>query len=253
MARLQRGENPKMDHINDLVVIVKDDNSSDREKIDAMSELLVMFKPMMIKVCDKWCKYFNDTAHKIVPFEDLLADANQWFIIYTKDKYTIDGDATYNKFITDHINQRVRYIYETHLRYWSRHILPDPIKNQESESSDELETVIYNYSSEIANQTNMDDDYADRELAEFRANLAHRINELIEIGNYNEREKKLWNKVMIEGVTQEAMAKELGISRMRLVQILRKIRQKIKRDMENDTVFWELINKTDIDFDTIHW
>lgn len=253
MARLQRGEDPKIDYINDLVAIVKDDSSSDKEVKDALSELLTMFKPMMIKVCDKWCKYFDDTQHKLVPFEDLLADANQWFIIYTKDKYTIDGDATYNKFITDHINQRVRYIYETHLRYWNRHILPDPIKNQESESFDELEMVIYNYSSEVASQTNMDDDYADRELAEFRANLAHRINELIEIGNYSEREKKIWNKVMIEGVTQEAMAKELGISRMRLVQLLRKIRQKIKRDMENDTVFWELINKTDIDFDTIHW
>lgn len=253
MARLQRGEDPKIDHINDLVAIVKDDSSSDKEVKDALSELLTMFKPMMIKVCDKWCKYFDDTQHKLVPFEDLLADANMWFITYTRDKYIIDGDATYNKFITDHINQRIRYIYETHLKYWSRHILPDPSKNQESESSDELENVIYNYSSEVANQTNMDNDYADRELVEFRANLAHRINELIEIGNYNEREKKIWRKIMIENVTQEALAKELGISRMRLVQLLRKIRQKIKRDMENDNEFWELITKTDIDFDTINW
>ena len=253
MARLQRGEDPKIDHINDLVAIVKDDSSSDKEVKDALSELLTMFKPMMIKVCDKWCKYFDDTQHKLVPFEDLLADANMWFITYTRDKYIIDGDATYNKFITDHINQRIRYIYETHLKYWSRHILPDPSKNQESESSDELENVIYNYSSETSHKSSMEDDYADRELFKLRAEVAHRINALINEGNYNEREKKIWRKIMIENVTQEALAKELGISRMRLVQLLRKIRQKIKRDMENDGEFWELITKTDIDFDTINW
>ena len=253
MARLQRGEDPKIDHINDLVAIVKDDSSSDKEVKYALSELLTMFKPMMIKVCDKWCKYFDDTQHKLVPFEDLLADANMWFITYTRDKYIIDGDATYNKFITDHINQRIRYIYETHLKYWSRHILPDPSKNQESESSDELENVIYNYSSEASHKSSMVDDYADRELFKLRAEVAHRINALINEGNYNEREKKIWRKIMIENVTQEALAKELGISRMRLVQLLRKIRQKIKRDMENDGEFWELITKTDIDFDTINW
>ena len=117
MARLERGVSDKIDRINDLVAIVKDDNSLSYDKSIAMEELLTMFKPMMIKVCDKWCKYFNDSSHKLVSFEELLSDAEYWFIHYTMNKYTIDGDATYNKFIKDHINQRIRYIYECHLRY----------------------------------------------------------------------------------------------------------------------------------------
>ena len=94
MARLNRGEDPKIDHINDLVATAKDDNSSDRARVDAMSELLSMFRPMLIKVCDKWVKYFNDQSHTLVSFEELMSDAEYWFMWYTKEKYIINGDAT---------------------------------------------------------------------------------------------------------------------------------------------------------------
>lgn len=253
MARLQRGENAEIDHINDLVAIAKDDNSSNEDKKDALEELIEIFTPLLLKICSKWSKYFNDEEHLLIPFNDLMADAHEWFIHYTVNKYTIDGVATYNTFIKNHINQRVRFIYETHIKYWSELVLPDPPKNQEFDQGDQLELVIYNYSSEASNVSTIEEDFVDNDLLEHRARLANRINELIETGNYNEREKKIWRRVMVDRITQEAMAKELGISRMRLVQILRKIRKKIKIDMENDAEFWALINKTDIDFDTINW
>ena len=141
MARLQKGENKTIDRINDLVAIIKSSNCDDRN--DAMVELLDMFKPMIISVCDKWSKYFNDTQHKIKPFDDLLSDARYWFIKYTIEKYVIDGDATYNKFIKDHIDQRIRYIYECQLKYYNKLIFPDPDKNQDSVDTDTFESVIY--------------------------------------------------------------------------------------------------------------
>ena len=124
MARLQRGEDPKIDKINDLVAVAINGNSV--ESNDALTELLKMFKPMMIKVCTKWSNYFNDSAHSIISFGELLADAEYWFVHYTMHKYTINGDATYNKFIKDHIDQRIRYIYECQLRYYKRLVFPDP-------------------------------------------------------------------------------------------------------------------------------
>ena len=54
---------------------------------------------------------------------------------------------------------------------------------------------------------------------------------------------------MCNGVTQDEMSKKLGISRTRVVQILRKIKYKLNIEMENDEEFWDLISQTDIIFD----
>ena len=82
MARLSRGEDPKIDHINDLVATAKDDNSSDRARVEAMSELLSMFRPMLIKVCDKWVKYFNDQSHTLVSFENIVHQTSFYLQLY---------------------------------------------------------------------------------------------------------------------------------------------------------------------------
>lgn len=249
MARLKRGEDEKIDRINDLVAIAKRCSSSDEiSDKDAMTELLQLFRPMLIKMCDKWCKYFNDTTHKLKPFDELLADAEYWFIKYTIEKYTIDGDATYNKFIKDHIDQRIRYIYECQLKYYNSTIFPDPDRNQENEGTDSFETVVYNYSSNISNKQLMEDDVIDAVTEKQRTELAHRIIELVECGNFNDREKKIFKEVMCNGITQDEMSKRLGISRTRVVQILRKIKYKLGIEMEKDSKFWELITQTDIIF-----
>ena len=54
---------------------------------------------------------------------------------------------------------------------------------------------------------------------------------------------------MCNGVTQDEMSKRLGISRTRVVQILRKIKYKLRQEMELDNKFWELMTQTDITFD----
>lgn len=253
MARLQRGENDKIDRINDLVAIVKCDNNSVADRQDAMAELLSMFKPMMISICGKWSDYFNDSTHKLKPFAELLTDAEYWFINYTVNKYDIDGDATYNKFIKDHINQRIRYIYECQLKYYNTNIFPDPDKHQEDDGIDPFESVVYRYSSDISQHLTMEDNVIDTISSDTRAMLAQRIMSLVQCGNFNDREKKIFIEVMYNGVTQDEMSKRLGISRTRVVQILRKIKSKLRTEMEKDSEFWSILNQTDIVFDEITW
>ena len=249
MARLQKGENEKIDRINDLVAIVKDDNSIDIDKKNAMEELLLMFRPLIIKTCDKWSNYFNDPTHRLKPFDELLADGEYWFIWYTTNKYTIDGDATYNKFIKDHLNQRIRYIYECQIKYYNSIIFPDPDKNND-DSVDPFETVVYNYSSNISGSIAMEDDVIESITLDTRMMVAHRIMDIVSGSNrFNDREKKIFIEIMCNGVTQDEMSKRLGISRTRVVQILRKIKCKLKSELENDNNFWGLITQTDIDFD----
>jgi RNA polymerase sigma factor (sigma-70 family) len=248
MARLNRGDNPKIDKINDLVATFKCDSNPDSVKSSAITELYEMFKPLILRLCKKWSDYFDDTSHKIKPWDDLMSDAEYWFIKYTKEKYIIDGDATYNKFIKDHLDQRIRYIYECQLKYYSTTIFPDPNRYQEDNES--FDTVAYNYSSSISDDESMEETIIDNVDSEVRIKLANRIMELVESSNcFNEREKKIFREIMCNGVTQDEMSKRLGISRTRVVQILRKIKYKLKSEMENDNEFWDLLLQTDITFD----
>lgn len=244
MARLERGMDAKIDHINDLVASVKSDNN-----MDAMGELLVMFKPMLIKTCDKWSKYF-DPSHKLVSFDEILSDAEFWFMKYTMEKYTIDGDATYNKFIKDHIDQRIRYIYERQLKYYRGLIFPDPDRNSEADGIDAFEKVIYNYSSIVSDAETFEDMIIEDNETKMRNALAHRIMDIVGNSNtFNEREKKIFNDVICNGVTQDEMSKRLGISRTRVVQIIKKVKSKLRNEMEKDNQLWEIITQTDIMFD----
>ena len=179
----------------------------------------------------------------------MLTDAEYWFVKYTLEKYTIDGNATYNKFIKDHINQRIRYIYECQIKYYNGLIFPDPSRDTENDL-DPFENVIYNYSSDVSGSSNMDDIIVDEMSTNTRKALANRILDLVDGScNFNEREKVVFREVMYNGVTQDKMSKDLGISRTRVVQIIRKIKQKLKNEMEHDNEFWELLTQTDINFD----
>lgn len=250
MARLKRGDNPKIDRINDLVAIFKCEDNPKEDRDAAITELLSsdMFKPLILKTCKKWSDYFNDSQHLLKPWDELVADAEYWFIQYTLEKYTIDGEATYNKFIKDHIDQRVRYIYECQLKYYSNTIFPDPNKHQEDDGNS-FDTVAYNYSSTISDDILMEDDVIEDIAIGDRAELARRIMELAKSSCFNEREKKIFKEIMCNGITQDEMSKRLGISRTRVVQILKKIKYKLRIEMENDPEFWKLILRTDIIFD----
>lgn len=249
MARLNTGENPKIDKINNLVATFKCDDNPGDVRGNAIAELYEMFKPLILKICKKWSDYFDDANHRIILWDDLVSDAEYWFIKYTKDKYIINGEATYNKFIKDHLDQRIRYIYECQLKYYSTTIFPDPNRYQE-DSDEPFDTVAYNYSSSISDDASMEENIVDNMDADVRNKLANRIIKLVESSScFNEREKKIFREVMCNGITQDEMSKNLGISRTRVVQILKKIKYKLKSEMENDQEFWDLLLQTDITFD----
>lgn len=240
VARLVRGENEKIDLINDLVSLVKTGSSEDRKY--AEGKLIEMFTPMILSVCKKWSMYFNDDKHVIKPWDNIVADASYWLIIYTRDKYIIDGSATYNTFIKNHIDQRVRYIYECELKYCTKVIFPDPDKHADSDSGDSLENVIYGYCSSISNdEVSMDDMLIDSESDNKVLEVYNTIMDKIDSDYFTDREKTIFKNCLIGDKTHQEIGAELGISRTRVSQIVGKLRKKIC-DMLDDNVknWWEV-------------
>lgn len=246
MPRLQRGEDPHIDHINDLVDQVR--NPKDRQEFnDGFKELLEIFTPLMYSVCNKWANYFNDKSHNIIRFDDLMTDAQYWFMHYTLDKYTVDGVATFNTFIKNHIDQRIRFIYEQELNYRKHNIFPDPDNNKTDDREDPFEQVVYGYSS--GNHTLIDDEYVNDDIKEVRHRLAERVLELCQSNYLNDREKIVLKEIMYNGITQEEMARRLKISRTRIAQVYKKAREKLYWLMNRDQQLWDLVIKGDIDFE----
>lgn len=247
MGRLLPGENPKIDKINDLVTKVQNGDGK------SMEELLEMFHPMILKICKAWSNYFHDYDHKIKPFDILVNDAQSWFFEYTINKYTPDGRATYNKFIKDHITQRIRYIYECELKYISNNIFPDPDKMVEDDNSGcdyPLEKVIYEYSE--ANRTydpNMDELMISEEYKDNRNMIFNAILSIINDKRYfNEREKRIFDECINGNVTHEKMGELLGISRTRVSQLVNKIKIKLRTIMmaHEEVNVWDYVDLSNI-------
>lgn len=248
MSRLQPGENAKIDMINALVA---DARSGDRDvSEEGLRSLLELFHPLILKLCKKWSAYFNDEKHNIKPFDELVSDAQYWFIHYTLDAYKVDGPATYNKFIKDHLDQRIRYIYECEIKYFNRHIFPDPDKCSEN-NEDVLDDVIHRYSGD--NNNSFEDEYMDRCIGDSRSELAHVILSLLNSPIFSDRERLIFKEILCYGFTHEAMGVKLGISRTRVTQILRKTKIKLYKLMESNEQIWRLIDDADIIIEDGKW
>lgn len=248
MPRLQPGEDSKIDRINALVADVQSGNTNAEE---GLRLLLEMFHPLILKLCKKWSTYFNDDNHRIKSFDELVADAQYWFIIYTNDVYKIDGLATYNKFIRDHLDQRIRYIYECEIKHLNKHIFPDPDKYNEN-NEDVLDDVIHRHSDE--NIGNLEDEYIEEQITSSREELAHAILSLLDNDtSFSNREKLIFKEIVYYGFTHEAVGAKLGISRTRVTQILKKIKNKLYKLMENDEQIWKLIGDADIIIEDGKW
>lgn len=237
--RLQRGDNPKIDRINDLVEMAQSDN--DEISSYGLEQLLEKFHPMILKICSKWSSYFNDESHRTIQWDVLISDAQYWFIYYTKNKYTIDGQATYNKFIHDHMDSRIRYIYSKEIKYRSRHIFPDPDKNADDDNgSDMLDNVVFNYS-DAFDGDNMIDDIITEEKQETFDKLATILMGHINNTDYfSPRESSIFHECMINGRTHQEISVEMGISRARVSQIMNRIRTKITDIMLEQPEWWEV-------------
>lgn len=248
MARLQRGESELIDKINDLVLLAKTSDDNDVRN-SSMAELLKLFRPLILKLCKKWSEYFNDTQHNIKRFDELIVDSEYWFMKYTLEKYEIDGVATFNTFIKNHLDQRIRYIYECELKYFNNHIFPDPDRRADTEL-DSFENVVYGYSSEVNSHTLMEDDIISSEEQENKQKLTQIITDIVNTnGVFNDRERKIFKYIIHDGKTYNDVGDEFGISRTRVMHLFKKIKQKLYRIMNNNQDIWDLINKLDIEFE----
>lgn len=248
MSRLQPGEDSKIDKINALVADAKSDDGHRSE--EGLKSLLELFHPLILKLCKKWSIYFNDDKHKLKSFDELVADAQYWFIIYTKNVYVIDGSATYNKFIKDHLDQRIRYIYECEIKHFNRLIFPDPDKHSEN-NEDIFDDVVHNYSCDSI--IDIENDFIDEQISNDRSELAHAILALLDNKIFSDRERLIFKEVLYHGFTHDAMGIKLGISRTRVTQILRKTKAKLYKLMEDDEQIWKLIGDADITIEDGKW
>lgn len=242
MVRLNCGDDPKIDMINNLVIVALSSNVE--ESKESLNALLNLFHPMILKTCKKWSMYFNDENHSIKPFSELVADAQFWFVQYTLHTYDINGSATYNKFIKDHIDQRIRYIFECEIKYRSRNIFPNTSKDNDNEC-DVFDNVINKYTSGISN--NIEDDYFNKFTNNNKHELAKHILSVLDSDAFNSREREIFIQIVCNGVTHEEMGIRYEISRTRITQILAKIKSKLYKHIEGDQKMWDLIDGADIE------
>ena len=248
MSRLQPGENSKIDRINALVADAKSDDAYKSE--EGLKSLLDLFQPLILKLCKKWSIYFNDDKHNIKSFDELLSDAQYWFIVYTTEVYDINGSATYNKFIKDHLDQRIRYIYECEIKRYSKLVYPDPDKHSEN-NDDVFDDIIHNYSDE--NMGDLQTEFIEEQTTGSRNELAHKILSLLDNKMFSDRERLIFKEVLYYGFTHEAIASKLGISRTRVTQILKKTKSKLYKLMEDNEEIWQLIGDADITIEDGKW
>lgn len=241
MARLQPGENAHIDKINELVRLVQFGNSDESSR--SLETLLDLFHPMLLGLYNKWSNYFNDKKHAIISFDYLMGECTYWFYHYTATKYTIDGPATYNKFIKDHMDQRIRYIYETEIKYHSKLLFPDPY--DDGDGGDALDNVVNKYSS--TNIVGPEVGLLDEVEVDARSELAHRIMQLMECDIFNDRERAIFIDVVCNGITHEKLGEKYRISRTRVTQIFAKTKKKLYAKIEGDAVIWGLLDDAGID------
>lgn len=252
MPRLQPGENTKIDKINALVADVQSGDIHVSE--EGQESLLKMFHPLILKLCKKWSVYFNDDKHNIKPFDELVADAQYWFIHYTLHVYKPDGSATYNKFIKDHLDQRIRYIYECELKYYNRLIFPDPNKHSDNDNDDDnFDTVTNKYTTPDSAYTGFEDDFIDECVSNSKVKLVRTILLLLDNEIFSDRERLIFKEILYHGFTHEAIGAKLGISRTRVTQILKKTKTKLYKLMEGNEQIWQLIDEADITIEEGKW
>lgn len=237
MARLNPGENEKIDKINSLVKSVMETGNE-----EDLKSLLDFFHPLILSLSIKWAEYYNDMNHRIIPWEDLISEAQCWFIKYTKEKYEVDGAGTYNTFIKQHMDSRIRYIYSCASKYDKRHIFPDPDKRSD-EDDDMLNSVLFRYSTE-ANET-MTGDMCDGILVEEHNNNAKSVvnvilSKLDDRTIFNEREKEIFTLRYIKNMSHDDIARKFGISRARISQIMAKMKVKLHDVVLNSQYWWDL-------------
>lgn len=241
MARLLPGENAHIDNINELVRLVQFGTKDESSR--SLEALLDLFHPMILGLFNKWSSYFNDKSHAIISYDHFIGECTYWFYHYTANKYIIDGPATYNKFIKDHMDQRIRYIYETEIKYHSKLVFPDP--HEDGDGTDALDNVVNKYSG--TNIAGPEAGLVNAIVVNSKSRIAKRVIQLLDCDTFNDRERAIFMDVVCNGITHEKLGEQYGVSRTRITQILAKTKKKLYAKIEGDAEIWGLLDDAGID------
>jgi len=241
MARLLLGEDSKIDMINEYVRLVQCGDSQESE--ESLKALLDLFKPLILKLCKKWSDYFN-INNQVKNFDETINECIYWFYCYTKNKYTINGEATYNKFIKDHLDQRIRYIYECEIKYQNKLLFPDPYKNSDDDNNI-FDNIIGKYSS--ISIPDIIDEFINTECNITKHKLASKIILMLQSNIYNDRERDIFISIVCNKNTHEQLGNKYKVSRTRITQILAKIKEKLYKQIEQEDDIWLMLDDADID------
>ena len=117
-------------------------------------------------------------------------------------------------------------------------------------NDDMLDDVIHRYSD---SHTEFEEDLIEEYTNNSKSELVKAILQLLEEGNFSQREKLIFKEVVYYGFTHEAMGLKLGISRTRVTQILKKTKAKLYKLMESNEQIWKLIGDADITIEDGKW
>jgi Mor family transcriptional regulator len=241
MPKYTKGDNAHIDEINKLVHQVKE---GAEESNVALSRLIDIFKPMMLSTCAKWSRYFDDGTHKIISHSEIMADVLYWFYQYIM-KYNEDGKAVFNKFIKDHIDARIRYIYESTIKYYGKYVFPDPYLPEQT-ADDTFDMVLQKYAPSLLYEDIEDVDAEIAKMFKSRSQLAERIILLLNNNYFLDKERDIFIRVVCHGETHDMIANKYNVSRTRITQILRKVKRKLAVLIDDDQLCWDLIGMANI-------
>ena len=193
----------KIDLINKLV-----EDYKLRGDMKAGEQVIAMFKPFLLKNCQKYDKLFPN-VHEWASIEQ------EAMVIFHQlmDEYTIGGTAYFNVFIMKKLPFRLRYFFIKEIKHRTKNLChgEDQFAQYNLQDYDTIDCMF--------------------DEAEDRENLMM-IKELIKSDLLNDREREML-MLNMNGKSHDEIAKQYNISRSRVTKIIGNILKKIKKEISD--------------------
>ena len=199
--QIEKEKADKIAKVNELVRQYKEEDN-----ILAGEAVIKMFKPFLIKQCEKYNKLYQG----VHSWEAIEQEA--MVIFYNLlNEYTIRGTAYFNVFIMKKLPFRLRYFFTKEIRHRTKNLChqEDQFAQYNLEADNSIDETL----------SNMED----------QENL-NAINGLINSDLLNDRERAMLAMNM-QGMSHEAIANHYGLSRSRITKIVGNSLKKIKKEL----------------------
>ena len=192
----------KIDLINSLVKNYKLEGD-----LEAGEKVILMFKPFLLKNCEKYNKLFPN----VHPWTSIEQES---MIIFHQlmNEYTIGGTAYFNVFIMKKLPFRLRYFFIKEIKHRMKNLCHG-----------EEQFAQYNLQDNTMPCEVMIDNMEDEEHLEM-------IHGLINSDLLNDREREML-MLNMDGMNHDKIADKYGISRSRVTKIIGNVLKKIRKEI----------------------